>query len=67
MNKLKKKPKQKQSEMTEDEIEENAHNLTKLMLDAVNQDNKSNSEKKPALAKTMLLDKVSGDLRKLPI
>ena len=53
--------------MTEDQIEESANDLTKMMLDAVNSDNKSNSEKRPALAKTMLLDKVCGDLRKLPI
>lgn len=42
--------------MTEDEIDDYANTLTRKMLDAVNADNKSNAEKKPALAKTLLLD-----------
>lgn len=67
LEKLKNPKKKKKIEMTDDEIEENARMLCDKMRDAVNEDNRANAEKRPALCKLMLLDKVTRDLRKIAV
>jgi hypothetical protein len=57
----------KQSDMTDEEIDAHAKKIAQQMCDAVNDDNKANSEGRPALNKLMLLDSVNRDLRKLAI
>ena len=50
--------------MSEDKADEIATDLTSRMQDAFNSDNKSNEEGVPALKKLLMLEEVTGYLRK---
>lgn len=53
--------------MKDEDKEEAAKKLIKIMSDAVENDNRANSAKKPALSKLLLLGQVTKELRRIPI
>ena len=61
------KSKIKNKEITDEQICDLARLLANKMLDAVKEDNLSNSARKPALKKLLMLDEVCKELRKLAI
>lgn len=55
------------SEMTKEKKQETASSLITLMLETVEEDNTSNSLRKPALKKIFELEHVTKELRRIPI
>ena len=64
---LERSAKRRKNEMKDEDKEEAAKKLIKIMSDAVENDNRANSAKKPALSKLLLLGQVTKELRRIPI
>ena len=64
---MKKTSRRMKNAMTEDEKQKAATELIVIMKNAVDKDNESNSNRKPALQKLLLLEQVTKELRRIPI
>lgn len=64
---MQKTQRRRKTELSEDERRQAAEALIKLMKTIVIEDNESNGQRKPALKKLLNLDKVTKELRRIPL